>query len=119
MSEPAEALLEYAFEYVGTNDVTFSVTMADEANVVLKELMYPGWDVFIDGRLAHVIAGVDPSMRCVRVPTGQHVVQWRFQPTSLRTGEWVTAVFAVLLCVMLGNPWRKSSQSNASLKAEI
>ena len=119
LSEPAEALSEHAFHNVGTNDVTFSVTMADEADVVLKELMYPGWDVFIDGRLAPVVAGVGPSMRCVRVPSGQHVVQWRFQPTSFRTGKWVTAVFAVLLCVMLGNPWCKSSQSNASLKAEI
>ncbi len=61
--------------------------------VVLCDMIYPGWQAYVDGRPADILK-VDGIFRGVAVPAGQHSVAFRFEPASLRNG-------LILLCLGL------------------
>jgi hypothetical protein len=53
--------------------------------LVLSENHYPGWRARVDGRSKDVIR-VDYNLRGVAVPAGNHLVQFVYQPKSVRIG---------------------------------
>jgi hypothetical protein len=64
--------------------------------LILLDLPYPGWRVWVDGRPAE--AGVfQGQFRSVEVPAGKHVVEWRFLPRSFRVGVGIFALAVVAL----------------------
>ncbi|MEE9384308.1 MAG: YfhO family protein [Nannocystaceae bacterium] len=77
------------------------VTMQVEANaaglVVLSDTWHPGWRAFVDGQEAPIIEA-NLFMRAVPVAAGSHLVEQRFEPTSLVAGAWISlaSLFAVL-----------------------
>lgn len=86
VSEPQRTLIE--------------VNLQDDAEATLVELAYPGWTVTIDGRQA--VANPDAYQRSVRVPAGEHVLVWTYQPRSVWLGAMLSA------CGLLGTgvlPW--------------
>lgn len=84
----------------GPQQIEFDVTITEPAKVVLKELMYPGWTVSVDGkRMRGFSNGL--SMRSVQVPGGQHRVRWTFTSASSRVGAIVSILSIVLLTLAL------------------
>jgi hypothetical protein len=74
-------------------------TGADDCGiVVLCDMMYPGWRVYVDDRPADILK-VDGIFRGVCVPAGEHQVSFRFEPDSLRRGTWLMWAG---LCVLVG-----------------
>jgi hypothetical protein len=69
---------------VAANEVAISVHCDEAGVVVLTELMYPGWDVLIDGRWSEPIG--NSVFRAVRVDSGAHEICWRYRPGSLKVG---------------------------------
>jgi uncharacterized membrane protein YfhO len=61
-------------------------TAADgEAWLVLSDTYYPGWTAEIDGQSTTVLRG-DVLFRVVPIPAGEHEVDLRFEPTSVKVG---------------------------------
>ena len=90
-------------------DVSFSIELREEASVILKELMFPGWVVLVDDQAA-VPETVDGFERRVKVPAGRHTVRWIYQPQSFRLGAVVSS--GSLLCVLIlisFSLWRRKS----------
>ncbi|MDQ3811300.1 MAG: YfhO family protein, partial [Chloroflexota bacterium] len=65
---------------------------------------YPGWRAFVDGREQPLVRG-DLLFRVIPVPGGDHDVELRFEPASVRIGLAISvaaAIVAIGTLVMAG-----------------
>jgi len=53
--------------------------------VVLSEIQYPGWQVYVDGERQEIDTAYE-ILRSVSLPEGQHQVQFKFRPISVMIG---------------------------------
>lgn len=70
------------------------------ALLVLSETAYPGWRVTIDGAEADWQTAYT-AVRAVCVPAGEHLVEWRYQPTVYWLGGLLTLLGWLLVGVAL------------------
>ncbi len=71
---------------------------------VLTDTFRPGWVAEVDG-VASPVLRAQWAMRAVAVPAGEHVVTFRYQPPSLRTGAATTAASSFITLGLLAFPW--------------
>jgi hypothetical protein len=84
--------------------------------LVLLDLPYPGWEVFVRGKPAE--GGVyQNQFRSVEVPAGQYEVEWRFAPRSFYAGVTVFCLaVAALVSWMVGAIALEAGRSIAKRK---
>ena len=81
------------------NYLKYEVSSEKGGTVVFSEIYYPGWKSTIDGQeVAHGRA--DYIFRAMNVPAGQHVVEFRFDPTSLHVTENIAFIALGLLALL-------------------
>jgi len=68
--------------------------------LILTDLAYPGWVVYVDGKPAKVEIQ-EGLFRAVELQPGQCLVSWRYHPSSYRWGQFIS-LMAVLGFVMFG-----------------
>lgn len=78
------------------NVVEFEVALVEATDVVLTDLMYPGWEVEVDGHVA-VAKRHDGLFRAVEVAAGKHTVRWTFRPMIFKVGAIISALSVCLL----------------------
>jgi hypothetical protein len=83
--------------------------------LVVADLVYPGWQVSIDGHGAKALS--DGDFRAVEVPAGAKRVTWTFTPPGVKLGAVVSlaallAVFGVALV-----PWRRGRRGRVPTAA--
>jgi len=79
------------------NEVEVQVESSQGGRLVLRDLMFPGWKVTVDGEQATPLRH-ERLFRSVDLSPGKHTVVWRYRPISLRTGLWITVS---TVCVLL------------------
>jgi uncharacterized membrane protein YfhO len=62
----------------------------------LSEVYYPGWEAYVDGDRTP-IERVNYTFRGILVPAGEHRVEFRFRPSTLRLGWLAFALGAGIL----------------------
>lgn len=68
---------------------------------VFSEIYYPaGWNAYIDGKKA-AYAKVNYVLRGMKVPAGKHVIEFKFEPTSYKTGQTLTYIGNGLLWLFI------------------
>ena len=67
--------------------------------VVFSENYYPGWTATIDGNPVE-IARANYILRAIQVPAGKHVVEFKFDPTSVHVTEGIA--YGALIILLLG-----------------
>jgi hypothetical protein len=69
--------------------------------VVVRQAWAPGWRAQLDGSTTLPVRRADVAFQAVEVPAGDHVVELRYQPTSVAvgTGVSITALVGVALAV--------------------
>jgi uncharacterized membrane protein YfhO len=73
-------------------------TRGDEAAaVVLTDVYFPGWEATLDGA-AVALLRANLNFRAVAVPAGEHEIEMRYRPASLRWGAGL-ALLAAVACV--------------------
>lgn len=82
-----------------TSSVEIETDAPGQRFLVLLDVYYPGWKVFIDDAPAP-ICQANGVFRGVFVPGGRHTVTFRFEPKPFRLGIGLSAACAVLLAVM-------------------
>ena len=81
------------------NYLKYEVSSEKGGTVVFSEIYYPGWKSTIDGQ--EVVHGrANYILRAMNVPAGQHVVEFRFDPTSLHVTENIAFVALGLLALL-------------------
>ncbi len=68
--------------------------------LVLSEVYYPAWKVYVDGRQAPVYV-TDHILRGVPVPAGVHEVELRYESATLDVGVMISLATYLLLAVLL------------------
>jgi hypothetical protein len=83
------------------SDVKIHTSASADAWLVLSDTFYPGWTAAVDGQAVTVLRG-DVLFRVVPVPAGEHQVEFRFQPASVRLGLLISLGSLVVLVCALG-----------------
>jgi uncharacterized membrane protein YfhO len=79
--------------------VTAQADSISGGQIILTDLMYPGWQVTLDGAPAEALT-VDGVFRGIDVPAGSHTVVWSYHPRSLYWGLAVSMVTLALLAAL-------------------
>lgn len=114
--DPPGALRSVELTSAGPTERSINVTLSESATVVLKELMYPGWQVLVDG-MPTTAASNNLSMRAVDVPAGRHNIRWVFQSNSFRIGAAISLVCLLLLQVVIWRPALSRRQGTVAVSA--
>jgi hypothetical protein len=91
-------MLEYQPE-----SITLRVSTSAAGLLVLSDINYPGWQVFIDGKPADAY-GADYLFRAVAVTPGEHIVEWRYQTRATILGLAVSVTTFVGLVALAAVP---------------
>ena len=74
------------------NYLRYEYSTPEEAIAVFSEIYYDkGWKAFIDGAEAPYFRA-DYVLRAMRLPAGEHVVEWRFRAPQWTAVESVTGI---------------------------
>jgi hypothetical protein len=96
--EPTAALSQFRFLSRSSGDVEFEVDLGETAEVHFLELMFPGWNVTVDG--IHVEPSESSGIRrSVTVPAGMHVIRWQYRPRSFQLGAIVSVLSIAVLAM--------------------
>ncbi len=83
------------------NYLKYNVQARDRALAVFSEIYYPvGWKATIDGNEVDILR-VNYVLRALEIPSGDHVVEFRFEPSSYMTGNKLVMASNVLLGLLL------------------
>lgn len=81
---------------LSANQVVIETESDRKGTLVLTGLMYPGWQVRVDGELQEP-RKIEGVYRGVMVPAGEHRIEWHYTPSSQHQGLWVTGLSLLLL----------------------
>jgi hypothetical protein len=68
--------------------------------LVLSEIVYPGWQAWVDGKPA-ALETVDGALRAVQLAGGPHVVTFEFWPLSVYLGGTLSLLGLFVLAILL------------------
>lgn len=94
-----------AVQSMEPTQVRVDVTVASCALLMLNDTFYPGWNVSIDGRNATILR-TDYLFRGVIVPTGHHMVEFRYESGTVKLGVTVASVSLVIVLLLFGLAWQ-------------
>ena len=75
------------------------LTAGREQYLVLSDSWYPGWRAVVDG-IEVPIERANLLFRAVRLDSGAHVVEFRYEPGWFRLG-WVVSAISLALAALL------------------
>jgi hypothetical protein len=110
-SQPDVArIAEYSAE-----EVSIAAECHSACLLVLTDLYYPGWRVFVDGR-EDEIKRVNVLFRGVWLDSGKHQIVYRYEPTSFRLGLWMllAAILTSVVLIFADRPRAFRSQRHAN-----
>lgn len=84
------------------NHLTYQSKAIAEQLAVFSEIYYDkGWNAYLDGKLTpHFRANF--VLRAMRVPPGEHKVEFKFEPATYYTGEKIALAGSILLFLFVG-----------------
>lgn len=83
------------------NDLVYEVHTPDKGFAVFSEIYYPGgWNAYIDGKLTEHTC-VDYLLRGMEVPSGDHQIEFKFEPIVYRKGNLIALIGSVLVLAMV------------------
>ncbi|HYC29305.1 MAG TPA: YfhO family protein [Chitinophagaceae bacterium] len=87
-------------EYLN-DKITYQSNAHTNQFAVFSEVYYPlGWNAFIDGQKADYVK-VNYALRGMAIPAGQHTIEFRFEPSSYKTGNLLTLIGSLLAYALI------------------
>ena len=79
------------------------------ALLVLTESYYPGWRAFIDGEEVPILL-TNLMFQGIVSPAGEHRIEFRFEPDSVRIGQVISVASVILAALLLALGRRRSTR---------
>ncbi|MFL5760604.1 MAG: YfhO family protein [Thermomicrobiales bacterium] len=79
-----------------TDTMTLATHLGASGIAVVSETYAKGWNAYLDGKRVSLYL-VDGALRGVRVTPGDHTVELRYEPASLRLGLQITAITVIAI----------------------
>lgn len=86
------------------NRIDMAVTASRNALLVLGEKYYRGWKAYVDGKETPIYP-VNHTLRGIYLPSGDHTVEFLFDPLPFKVGKYLTLTSFALFAAMLGREW--------------
>ena len=86
------------------NHLSYTSNANAEELAVFSEVWYgpdKGWNAYIDGKPVEHIR-VNYILRALKIPAGNHTIEFKFEPSSYYRGELITLILSILLVLGLG-----------------
>ncbi len=84
----------------GLNDIHFQSGNAHEGLAVFSDIYYDrGWKAFIDGKETPIIRA-NYVLRALRIPAGNHKIDFRFEPQTYQRGKTITLISGTALVIL-------------------
>lgn len=80
--------------------VSVSVNVKSPGWVVLADHWYPGWHALVDG-VAQPIYKANAESRAVYIPAGAHLIEFNFQPESLKIATLLATVAGAIIAILI------------------
>lgn len=95
-----------------SNDVSISVNMQSSGILVLSDLYFPGWCVYVDGKNKELLT-VDYVLRGVALEAGRHKVHFSYEPSVLKSSAMISVAFVILaLLLYIFFPLKNAARTN-------
>ena len=79
----------------------YSASAGQDRLAVFSEVWYPhGWQVFIDGQPGDYLRA-NYLLRAMVIPAGDHEIEFRFEPSSLKTGQMVALISSIAILLLI------------------
>ncbi|MGB5820012.1 MAG: YfhO family protein [Saonia sp.] len=83
------------------NHLTYTASNPNAGMAVFSEMYYPnGWNAYIDGELKSHFK-VNYVLRALKVPAGEHRIEFKFEPKIIETGSKITLASTILLGLLV------------------
>ncbi|NTW33260.1 MAG: YfhO family protein, partial [Bacteroidetes bacterium] len=83
------------------NNLLYQSKTTKEQLAVFSEIYYnKGWNVYIDQKLTPYFRA-NYVLRAMKIPAGEHVIEWKFEPAVFYTGQKVSLTFNLLLIIVV------------------
>lgn len=99
------------------NHLTYKSNNSNAGIAVFSEMYYPnGWNAYVDGKITDYFK-VDYVLRALRLPEGEHTIEFKFEPEVVEKGSKITLASTILLgLVLLGGIgysfWKRKEETS-------
>ena len=117
LSQSTEPIGTARIETYTPTHVKISTMAAEDALLVIADSAYPGWQATVDG-VPTDIQTANSLFRVVRVPSGEHTVEYKFESQSWRWGLWLNVAGIVVWILLLVGSARTRRWKNSRALSE-
>ncbi|MBF6608538.1 MAG: YfhO family protein [Flavobacterium sp.] len=88
-------------EIVKPNYLKYTTVNPNDGLAVFSEIYYPeGWNAYIDGQQTDHFRA-DYVLRAMMIPSGQHTIEFKFEPQVIKTGGTLALISTLLILLLL------------------
>ncbi len=101
------------------NYLKYASDCKSEQMAIFSEIYYnKGWQAYVDGeKVPHFRANY--VLRAMKVPAGQHTIEFKFEPKVYSTGVWINSISSILLILLFASGfWYDAIQRKKIEKAK-
>ena len=95
------------------NEIRLVADLKAPGFLVMSEINYPGWQVFVDGTKKNIFTG-NYLFRVVPLNPGRHDVHFIFSPLSFKIGAMISIVSLIGIIVLLFLTWQVASKKEGN-----
>ncbi len=97
-----DSLSSINLTYYSPDTLTYEYNANSDKFVVFSDIYYEhGWNAYIDGVLTNHLR-VNYLLRGMKVPSGKHTIEYRFEPKKYYFGEKVSLASSIALVLLIG-----------------
>lgn len=82
------------------NNITITANTQNQSLLVLTDNYYPGWKAFIDNKNTEIYRA-NYTFRAIVLPSGNHVVNFVYDPLSVKSGELISSISLIILFLLM------------------
>ena len=93
------------------NELSYKSSSSSDQMAVFSEIYYKhGWKAYVDGAETEIYP-VNYVLRAIEIPTGEHEIEFKFEPAVIKNGNRISLIsYGLLLLIPIG--WFLMSKKN-------